>query len=255
MTTLAANQVRTIEAGEHNDIPVVATDIIYQGAAVGVVIASGHARPLTSVDKFAGFAQYKADNSSGAAADINVKVTKSGKIKLPITGAVITDFNQPVYAQDDDTFSFLKTSGVFIGFMTRFVSSGYGIVSFDAGVLLDPHAGMLGATLSATATLNEEDTGKVIFVDTDGFVITLGAAATVGVCVRIVNGMAYGGALVAISPNGADGIGGPELSSVDDKDLRNTKATANRGDYVDLEYGDPTGWMVKRMVGTWVKEG
>jgi hypothetical protein len=253
MTTLAKDSANIYEIGQRNEFPVIAADIIYEGAAVGVVNASGHARPLTSVDKFVGFAEKKADNSAGAAAAINVRTIKSGSVKLAITGAVITDVGQPVYAQDDNAFSFIKTSGVFIGFMRRFVSSGYGIVEFNAGVLVDPHAGLLAETVSANKTLDALDTGKVFFVDTDAIAITLPAVAKMGF--RIVNGGAYGTLIVTISPDANDGIQPPDMSTVDNKDLVNTKATANRGDMVDIEYGDATGWAVTKMIGTWVKEG
>ena len=237
-----------------NEIPVIAADIIYEGAAVGVVIASGHARPLTSVDKFVGFAEKKIDNSAGAAAALNVRLVKAGSAKLAVSGAVITDINQPVYAQDDNAFSFIKTSGVFIGFMRRFVSAGYAIVEFNAGVLVDPHEGLTAETLSATKTVDGQDTGKVFFIDTDAFAITLGAVATVGTRMRFVNGLGYGLSIITLSPNSADGIKCPNLSATDNKDLINTKSTANRGDMVDLIYGDPTGWTALKLVGTWVKE-
>jgi len=252
MTTLAADTPRTYELGERNEYPVIAGDIVYEGAAIGIVIASGHARPLTSVDKFGGFAEKKADNSDGAAAAINVRTIKSGSVSLSVTGAVITDVNQPVYATDDNTFTFLKASAVFIGFMRRYVSSGVAIVEFNAGVLVDPHDGLTAETLSANKTLDALDTGKLLQVDTDAFVITLPAVAKMGF--RIANGAAYGVAIITISPNANDNIQGTDLTAVDDKDLINTKATANRGDLVDLEYGDATGWTVTRTVGTWAKE-
>ena len=252
MTTLAADTPRTYEIGERNEFPVIASDIIYEGAAGGKVIASGHVRPLTSVDKFVGFAEKNADNSDGAAAAINCRFIKSGSVQLAVTGAVITDVDQPVYATDDNTFTFLKASGVFIGFMRRFVSSGIAIVEFNAGVLIDPHDGLTAETLSANKTLDAQDTGKLFQVDTDATVITLPAVAKMGF--RIANGAAYGVSIVTISPNANDGIQGTDLTSTDNKDLINTKATANRGDLVDLEYGDATGWVVTRTVGTWAKE-
>ena len=252
MTTLAVDTARDCEIGERNEFPVIASDIIYEGAAVGTVIASGHARPLTSVDKFVGFSEKKADNSTGAAAAKNVRVIKSGAVKLAITGAVITDINQPVYAQDDNAFSFIKTSGVFIGFMRRFVSSGYGIVEFNAGVLVDPLEGLTAETISVDKTLDAQDSGKVFFVDTDAKVITLPAVAKMGF--SVVNAGAYGTVAVNISPNVVDNIQGTDLTAVDDKDLINTKATANRGDKVNIEYGDATGWTVTKTIGTWAKE-
>jgi hypothetical protein len=253
MTTLSVDTARDFELGARNEFPVIAADIIYEGAAVGIVIASGHARPLTSVDKFGGFAEKQAANSAGAAAAINVRVIKSGSAKLAVTGAVITDVGQPVYAQDDNAFSFLKTSGVFVGFLRRYVSAGYGIVEFNAGVLVDPHEGLTGVTTAGTKTIAVADTGKVVFFTADAAVITM--PAIVGLKVRIVNGGAYGTVLGTIAPNASDAIQAVGTTAVADKDLINTKATANRGDFVDLEYGDANGWIVTQSVGTWVKEG
>src|SRR5688572_21546443 len=113
MTTLAANKPRTFEIGQRNEFAVIASDIIYEGAAVGLVDATGHARPLNAADRFGGFAELKADNSAGAAADINVRVVESGKIQLSVSGAVITDVGQPVYATDDDTFVFNPAGAAF----------------------------------------------------------------------------------------------------------------------------------------------
>jgi len=252
MTTLAKDSARAHETGDQNDIPVVASDIIYGGAAVGIVTASGHARPLAAGDKFAGFAVTKADNSAGSAADIKVKVRKKGQIQLSVTGALITDVGQPVYATDDDTFGFLKTSGVFVGFVKRFVSAGVAVVEYDVDNFADPHDGLIAETHIVDYTVDALDTGKVLFVTVDAKTITLPAVA--GLKIRVVNGGGYGLVLVTISPNANDGIKGPDMTATDDKDLLNTKATANRGDYVDLEYADATGWMVTAIKGTWAKE-
>jgi len=252
MTTLSDNKQRTLVLGERNEFPVIASDIIYEGAAVGIVDASGHAQPLTSSDRFVGFAEEKADNSDGSAADINVRVIKSGTVVLAVSGAVITDVGQPVYASDDDTFSFIKTGGVFIGFARRFVSSGYMEVEFNAGVLQDPLEGLTAESTAANKTLDAQDTGKVIIVTADDKTITLPAVE--GMHVRIQNGGAYGTVGLAISPNASDGIKGPDLAAADNKDLLLAKATARRGDYADLAYGDATGWQVTELSGTWSME-
>lgn len=249
MTTLSADKARTYEIGARNEIPVITSDIIYEGAAVGSVLASGHARPLTSVDLFKGFAEKQADNSDGSAADINVRVVKKGSVVLPVTGAVITDLDLPVYASDDDTFSFIKTSGVFIGFSRRFVSSGYMVVEFDAGVLEDPHAGMTAETVSDNKTLDNQDTGKVFFVDTDAKTITLPGVAAMK-C-RIVNAGAYGTVAVDVAPNASDLMTWTDEAGTNNHGIINTKSTACRGDYVDIEYGDADGWIVPAMRGTW----
>lgn len=254
-TTLAADKPRNYELGEHNDIPVIAADIIYEGAAVGVVVGTGHARPLAAGDLFAGFAQYKADNSAGAAAAMYVRTIKKGSIQLSVGGAVITDLGQPVYATDDDTFSFSPVGGVFIGFVKRFVESGVVVVDFNAGVYMDPYGDRsVRETISANKTLDAEDTGKLFWVDTDEVTITLPAIADGLGGVKIVNGGSFGTVAVTLSPAAADKIHGPDITSADDKDLINTKATARRGDYVVLDLGDADGYVVAELKGTWARQ-
>lgn len=255
MTTLAANKVRSFELGNRNHLPVIASDVIYEGAAVGLVAATGHARPLVAGDMFGGFAEYAADNSLGAAAAINVQVIKAGEIQLPVSGAVITDVGQPVYASDDDTFAFTPVGGSFVGFVKRFVSAGVVIVEFDAGVFQDPYANhSVRETISANKTLDAEDTGKAFFVDTDAVTITLPAVATGVFGVKIVNIAPFGTVAVTISPAAADMILGPDITGADDKDLINTKATARRGDFVKLDSGDADGYLCTEFRGTWARQ-
>ena len=257
MTTLASNKPRAYEGGSRNDFPVIASDIIYEGAAVGVVDASGHARPLNSADRFVGFAEQKADNSAGAAAAINVRVVESGKIQLSVTGAVITDVGQPVYASDDDTFTLNPASGAFIGRVHRFVSSGVAIVEFDAPKMLDPwHMYSVRETLSGTKTFDAQDCGKLFCVDADGDgdALTLPAIADGLSGLTILAVGAFGTTAVTISPASADMILGPDITGADDKDLICTKATQRRGDFVTLIAGDADGYMVTASRGTWARQ-
>lgn len=256
MTTLAANKPRAYELGNRNQIPVIASDIIYEGAAVGIVDGTGHARPLNAADRFGGFAEAKADNSAGAAAAINVDVVKSGEIELSVSGAVITDVGQPVYATDDDTFVFLPTGAAFIGFVKRFVSAGVAVVEFDAGVFQDPYGEYtVRETLSGVKTFDIEDNGKVFFADAaaDGDALTLPAVAT-PVNIKVVAIGAFGTTLVKIDPAAADKIQGPDLPGTDNKDLLLTKATQRRGDFVELATGDANGALVTKLRGTWATE-
>src|SRR5688572_1318353 len=129
MATLAANKPRTWELGELNDLPVIATDIIYEGAAVGDN-GSGYMRPLVSGDPFRGFALKKADNAAGAAGDIKVHLQTEGRAPLPVAGAsALTDVGKAVYATDDDTFT-LTAGGSRIGYVKRWVESTTCIVQF-----------------------------------------------------------------------------------------------------------------------------
>lgn len=252
-TTLAANKPRNYELGDVNAIPMIAADIIYEGAAVGVVKASGHARPLTLVDRFVGFAEDKADNSAGAAADINVRVKKKGVIQLSVSGAVITDIDQPVYATDDDVFVFLPTGGVFIGFIRRFVSSGVVIVEYDVDNFVDPYDGRAYETLAAgTLTQDLEDSGKTVFCTIDT-VITLPATA-VDLDVKLVNMGPYGTVQISASPAALDKFIGANLTGIDDKDRINTKATAQRGDFIHIKGGHADGYIVLSEKGIWAQQ-
>lgn len=253
MTTLAADKKRDLVLGDVNEFAIIAADIIYEGAAVGTVIASGHARPLTSVDRFVGFAEQKYDNSAGAAAAIKARVVTKGTAKLSISGAVITDVGLPVYATDDDTFVFLPTGGVFVGFTRRFYSSGIMEVEFDAINFQDPWEGFKKETLAAaTLTLDIQDSGKVICC-TLTTVITLPATATAGHFAALNCGP-YGTVQISLDPAALDKVQGPDIGGTDNKDLINTLATANRGDFCILDNGETNGAVVRTMKGTWATE-
>lgn len=255
MTTLAVDKPRAIEGGNRNMFPVIASDILYEGAAIGLVTGTGHARPLAAGDRFAGFCELQADNSAGAAAAIAVRVIESGKIQIPVTGAVITDVGQPVYATDDDTFVFSPVGGVFVGRVHRFVSAGVVILDFDAFKLNDPYGSRTSrAAISADTTLDATHTGKLLWVDTDAVTITLPVIATGLDGVQIVNGGAFGAVAVNISPAAADMILGPGVTGADNKDLINTKATAQRGDFAVIGGNDADGYAATELKGTWARE-
>lgn len=138
MTTLAANKPRAYELNEDplfNDIPVVADDIIWDGAAVGDN-ASGYARPLADGDPFMGFCVGKVDNTGGAAGDLYARIAQKGNIRLIVTGVDnVNDEGATVYATDDDTFSLTDSgSDTAIGKVRRVINTTTGecIVHFEA---------------------------------------------------------------------------------------------------------------------------
>ena len=134
MTTLAVNTPRIFAIGDVLEYPVIASDIIFEGAAVGEN-ASGYARPLAAGDPFLGFAEEKADNSAGGVGAQRVRVKSKGYIKLPITSIAITSNDRPaVYASDDDTFTLTPGSNSLIGYVAQWVSTGIAIVEFDAAL-------------------------------------------------------------------------------------------------------------------------
>lgn len=134
MATLAADKSRKfgVSEGPHSNLPVVATDIIYQGAAVGDN-ASGYFRPLVAGDVFQGFAFAQADNSAGAAGAIDVEVRTSGEVTLSVTGVSgVGDVGETVYATDDDTFTLTASGASAIGKILRWISGTTCVVYFEA---------------------------------------------------------------------------------------------------------------------------
>lgn len=132
MTTLATDTPRDYQLGEIEEYPVIASDIIYEGAAVGEN-AAGYARPLVAADPFLGFAERKADNAAGAAGAVRVRVKTKGRIKLAVASLAITDNDRvAVYASDDGTFTKTSAGNTKIGWVSRFISTGVGIVEFQA---------------------------------------------------------------------------------------------------------------------------
>ena len=254
MTNLAANKQRDIEIGDINEFPMVASDIIFEWAAVGLVDATGHARPLTSSDKFVGFARAKADNGAGAAADIRVEVYTRGRVELPVAGAVITDVGQPVYATDDNAFQFIATSAVFVGYIWRFVSAGVAVVEYDATNFVDPYAGWRHVTVAGDNTPASVDNGTMFWFNSDGGTMTLPAIAIGVHNIRIYNAGAFGTQLMTVDLDGGDMLEGPGITAADGKGLINTKATARRGDRLDVSMVDAIGYSAENVVGTWVRE-
>lgn len=263
MTTLAKNAPRTYEVGELNMHPMVATDIIYGGAAAGIK-STGYCGPLAAGDRFAGFVpapSEQVDNSAGAAGALDVTVRRKGYIVLAVSGAVITDVRHsdgspvPVYATDDDTFTFSPVGNVFVGFVSRWLESGKVLVAFDADGFKDPYAEWpVRETLAAaTKTLDAEDTSKLFWVTQD-CVITLAATAAAGQHIALVCGGALGTVQISADPVAADKIAGPDIAGADNKDLINTKATAQRGDYIVLNNGNTDGPVVAAKRGTWATE-
>lgn len=169
MTTRSTDIARDFILGTINEFPVIASDIIYEGSAVGLN-TSGYARPLVAGDPFVGFAESKADNSAGSAGAINVRVRMSGTVKLSITSAALTDFGKKVFATDDDTFVYLSPIvGAYseIGSVIRYVSSGVVEVMFDAsalkyGVDVAPLAGKFHQGINAVSATQVYPLGTVM---------------------------------------------------------------------------------------------
>jgi len=169
MTTLAKDNARDYELGDINELPMIAADIIYEGAAVGDN-GSGYARPLVAGDPFRGFAERKSDNASGSAGDVRVRVRDKGLVKLAIGSLAITDVGKDVYASDDDTFTLTQGSNTRVGYVYRWISTGVGIVAFNAAIgaeaeIVDSTTGTADGTLADVGAAFSQSTLNNNFAD------------------------------------------------------------------------------------------
>jgi hypothetical protein len=155
MSTLATAKPRVFETGHDdvlNGLPGIATDIFYQGSAIGELNDTGTFRPLASGDKFAGFATETVDNSAGAASALNIPVREQGYVVLSVTGvASAADRGKDVYATDDDTFT-LTVGGSQIGVVHRWISGTQCVVRFFSFALRTPVVGTHDAETVDLAT-------------------------------------------------------------------------------------------------------
>ena len=133
MTTLAANKQRIFaaEGQVFEDLPAVAADILYEGAAGGD--SSGNIRPLVAGDAFAGFVVRQCDNSAGAAGAKKARLMVEGYVQLEVTGvASEDDLGTTVYASDDDTFTNNSIGNSAIGKVARWISGTTCLVFFQS---------------------------------------------------------------------------------------------------------------------------
>lgn len=139
MTALGADTPLTFDPSIpplFNELPVLASTKIYQGAAVAVVKASGYARPATgdtSAEYFVGFAERQADNSSGASGAIRVVVRSQGIVEKTVTGGSIDDIGKTVYADNDNDLTLTLGAGtadVPVGKVFRYISGAICKVAF-----------------------------------------------------------------------------------------------------------------------------
>lgn len=125
MAALTANVDRKEKEGKLVASPVVASDIIYQGALVKHN-AAGYLAPCAAEAGavFAGVAYEKVDNSAGAAGAKTCRVEKNGSFLMSGTGLGQSDVGSAVYASDDDTVSTTQaTNEQLVGYIVEFISS------------------------------------------------------------------------------------------------------------------------------------
>jgi len=119
-------------------------------------------------------------------------------------------------------------------------------------------------TITADTTLTVADSGIEYNVATDALTITLPdiTAENVGMWFLFRNTGADGAVALKLSPAATDGINGTianaaadsVASGVVNKDITNTKATANIGDYIVLVAQAANKWFINGGVGIWASE-
>ena len=100
MVQLTKDLTRTYELGDINEYPILGGEIIYQGAAIGLEVASGYVRYLQAGDKFVGFAEDNINASNASDGEKNIRVKRRGSVTLELSGATITDIGKSLYATD-----------------------------------------------------------------------------------------------------------------------------------------------------------
>ena len=122
-----------------------------------------------------------------------------------------------------------------------------------SGPVLEGKEGVNIETKTSNYTVTTGDSGKTFVSETDGVIFTLPAIA-VGYVFKFANKAPDGANALTISPNASDGINYAG-TSVDDKDLINTKATSKQGDFVVIASLENTDhWQVTQVRGTFAKE-
>jgi hypothetical protein len=132
MTVAAKDIIRHYEAEpSFGEYPVKAATKIFEGIFVGDD-GAGASRGLVAGDPFKGMSLRQADNLLGLVGAANVKVRRSGFVKIAVAGLVVTDEGADVYASDDNTATLTASTNTRIGYVDRFISAGIGMIYFTA---------------------------------------------------------------------------------------------------------------------------
>ena len=119
-------------------------------------------------------------------------------------------------------------------------------------------------TLTDTGSVYANQSGTEFNIATDAKVITLPliSSENLGMEFTFRNTGADGNNIITISPAAADAVVGTIANAAADsvsagvagKDIINTKATANLGDFIKLTALSTTKWVISAGVGIWASE-
>lgn len=124
MALSAKRQVNEKE-GVLQEHPVVASDIIYQGALCKIN-AAGYLAPCAAEagSIFAGVAELGIDNSAGIAGAVKAVVKSEGVFRLPCSGLTIANVGDVVYATDDEIVTVTEVANTqIVGRIVQFISA------------------------------------------------------------------------------------------------------------------------------------
>jgi len=120
------------------------------------------------------------------------------------------------------------------------------------------------STITASGAIGANQAGEELNVATDALVITLPKieSSLLGMEYTVRNTGADGNNIITIAPNAADAFHGTianaaadvVASGAVDKDFINTKATANKGDFVIIKAVALTEWYITGGVGIWASQ-
>lgn len=109
---------------------VAASKHVFKGSLVGLT-PGGFAQSLIAGDPFAGIAYEEADNTSGAAGAVSVRVYTLGDFGMALAGAALADLGKPVFASADDTLTFSAAGNSYVGLVQDVPATGEIILRID----------------------------------------------------------------------------------------------------------------------------
>lgn len=115
---------------ELRTFPLAANVHVFRGALLGLA-STGHVRPLSAGDRFAGLAYEEADNTGGAAGALTVRAYTQGDFAMALIGAAVADLGRPVFASADDTLTFVAAGNSCVGVVQDIVAAGEIVLRID----------------------------------------------------------------------------------------------------------------------------
>lgn len=129
---LSADRATAYRDGLEQELPVAASTLIYAGSLVAVN-ADGYAVPAADIAGLVvmGVAMSRADNSAGAAGDMQVVVRRRGVYRFRGSGLTQAQVGRDMYAVDDETVAAaaVTTNDVKVGHLIGYISASDGWVA------------------------------------------------------------------------------------------------------------------------------